>query len=152
MKTRTEIERRLAAARVIGSWPGTAMTRFMVRRRATELLADLDRARRDPRVHRETRRAAMHAKRASRRVRKIGPTRAVGDRRVTVQLRHTRRHVLRAVDLAAHRRRSHRKRNIALASAVAVGAGAAYAGRRAVLAPTGAVADDAHPVETTAGA
>ncbi len=134
MMTLTDIERRIAAARL--------------RRRMAVIVTGADRARHDRRVRRETRRAAMHAKRATNRIRRIGPARAVRDRCVTVQLGHARRHAVRAVGLAAHPRPSHRTRNVVLASAAAAAAaGAAYAGLRSATAST----DEAHAAADAPG-
>ena len=137
MTTLSDIESRIVAA--------------LLRRRMSAMYTDVGRARHDRRVRRETRRAALHAKRATRRIRRIGPARAVGDHCVTVQLRHARRHAVRAVDLAAHPRPSHRTRNVVLATtaaAMAVAAGAAYAGLRS--APAGT--DEALQVDTPVAA
>ncbi|HET6850178.1 MAG TPA: hypothetical protein VFH74_15060 [Gaiellales bacterium] len=126
----TDIEGRISPARLVSSRPGAFLVAFVVRRRLHELSKTADRALADPRVHREVRRAAAHASRASRRARRVGPTRALNDRRVGREMHRVRRHLNHAADLASHPRRSHRARNVALATAALVAAGTAYAARQ----------------------
>ena len=120
----------ISPARMISSRPGSFLVAMVVRRRMHELSRSIDRALADPRVHREVRRAAAHASRASRRARRVGATRAIGDRCVGRELHRARRHLTRAAGLASRPRRSHRARNVALATAAVVAAAGAYASRR----------------------
>lgn len=126
----TDIEGRISPTRLIGTRLGTLVVAMVVRRRLQELTETADRALTDPRVRRELRRAAGHTSRATRRARHIGPAQAMGDRCIAREMHRTHRHLARAVDLAIHPRRSHRVRNVALASAAVAAAGTVYTARR----------------------
>ena len=144
------IEGRISPARLVGSRPGSFLVAFVLRRRLRELSKSVDRALADPRVHREVRRAAAHASRASRRARHVGPAQSLNDRCVGRELHRAGRHLAHAADLATHPRRSHRARNVALATAAAVAAGAAYARLRPAPLPD-LVFEETDVVSATAG-
>jgi hypothetical protein len=77
----------------------------------------------------ETRRAKADASRAAHRVRRVGLTGALTDKRVARELRHATRHASKAAHLAVRPRRHHRARTAGI-TLVGTGmlAGAAYGG------------------------
>jgi hypothetical protein len=149
MSVISDVERRIPATRLIGSRPGSLVVAMIVRRRLQDAMERADRAMTDPHVHREVRRAAAHASRATRRARSVGAANAISDRCVVREMRRTRRHLGRAADMAAHPRRSHRARNVALACAAGAAA-AAFAARRAQAGPEQVIFDQTEVVISAA--
>ena len=98
--------------------------------RAQHLAESARRAVSDHKVHAETRRARADALHAAHRVRRIGVTSALTDKRVARKLRHATHHASRAASLSISSHRRHRVRNTTIV-VVAAGtlAGAAYAVR-----------------------
>ena len=99
------------------------------KRHADRAAEPLKRAATDHKIHVETRRARADASRAARRVRRVGVTGALTDKRVARELRHATRHASKAAHLAVRPRRHHRARTAAI-TLVGTGmlAGAAYGG------------------------
>jgi hypothetical protein len=84
----------------------------------------------DQNVHAELQRAVANAAHAARRAQRVGPARALSDKRLARQLRRATRHASKAASLALHPRRNRLRRAAFVLVGSGAVAGAAYGGWR----------------------
>jgi hypothetical protein len=89
----------------------------------------------DQNVHAELQRAIVDASHAARRAQRVGPTKALSDKRLARQLRRASRHASKAATLAVHPRRNRLRRGALMLVGSGAVAGAAYGGWRRRAAP-----------------